>query len=68
MGEINVNYSYPDNPDFDYVAMMERLNLDEEKSNDLYRGKGFIVSSPKKSIKKDIKDPDGIFSTKFGQK
>ena len=68
MGEINVNYSYPDNPDFDYVAMMERINLDEEKNEDLYRGKGFIVSSPKKSIKKDIKDPDGIFSTRFGQK
>ena len=68
MGEININYSYTDNPDYDYIAMLERINLDQEKDDDLYKGKGFVISSPKKSIKKDIKDPDGIFSTRFGQK
>lgn len=68
MGEINVNYSYPYNPNYDYMATMERINLDEEKNSDLYRSKGFIISSPKKSIKKDIKDPDGMYSTRYGQK
>ena len=59
MGEINVNYSYPYNPNYDYMATMERINLDEEKASDLYRSKGFIISSPKKSIKKDINPPIG---------
>lgn len=66
--EITVNYSYPDNPYYDYYTFMERINLDEECKKDISTGNGFIISSPKATIKKDIKDPNGIFSSKFGQK
>lgn len=66
--EIKISYSYPNNPDYEYYTIMERLNLDEEKDHDLATGNGFIISSPHATIKKDIKDPNGIFSPKFGQK
>lgn len=65
--EIKVNYSYPRSDEYEYITGIERINLDEEKKIDLKTGNGFIISSPK-SIKKDVKDPNGIFSTKFGQK
>lgn len=53
--------------EFELISLLEPINLDDEKKNDIYSGNGFIVSAPK-SIKKDIKDPDGLFSTKFGQR
>ena len=65
--QLDVKYSYPNNPEFDILAVLEKINLDEEKRTDVYSGNGFIISSPR-SIKKDIKDPDGIFSSRFGQK
>lgn len=65
---IKVKYSYPDNPDYEYIAYLERINFDEEKENDLKTGKGFIISSHKETLKKDMKNPDGIFSTRFGQR
>ena len=65
---LKVNYSYPMSEDYDYQTSIVRLNLDEECDRDIKSGNGFIISSPKATIKKDIKDPDGIFSTRFGQK
>lgn len=65
---IKISYAYPDNPYYDYYTIIKRINLDEEKRHDLETGKGFIISSPKATIKKDIKDPNGIFSPKYGQK
>jgi hypothetical protein len=66
--DINISYSYPHSPEFDYYTIMERINLDDEKDHDISTGKGFVISSPKATIKKDIKDPNGIFSPKYGQK
>lgn len=66
--QVSINYSWPSNDDYDYTATLERINFDEEKEKDLADGEGFIISTPKATIKKDIKDPDGIFSSKFGQK
>ena len=65
---MKINYSYPLNPEYDYQITMERINLDEEKDYDIATGNGFIISSPKATIKKDLKDPNGIFSPKYGQK
>lgn len=64
--QLNVKLSYPYDPNFIYETLMERIDLDDERKNDLKRGKGFIVSEPQ-GIKKDIKDYNGIFSTRFGQ-
>ena len=54
--QMRVNYSYPDNPEYEYIAYMERINFDEEEVDDLRKGKGFIIDSPKATIKKDIKN------------
>lgn len=66
MPQININLTYPHNPDYDYEAFLEQIDLDEERINDLRIGKGFIITEPQ-SIKKDIKSYNGIFSTRFGQ-
>ena len=50
---------------FKMETYLERINLDKEKENDLKIGNGFIVSQHQ-NIKKDLKEPNGIFSTKFG--
>lgn len=63
---INVNYTYPNNPEFEYTAELKRINLDDERMEDLSKDNGFIVSEPQ-SIKKDIKSPNSIFSYRFGQ-
>lgn len=64
---LNVKYKYGTNPDYDVIAFLEDIDLDREKMEDLKKSKGFIISS-KGKIKKDIKNPDGVFSTKFGQR
>lgn len=66
MGELKINYQYPYHPDYEFKCRLERINLDEERTNDILSGNGFIVSEPK-SIKKDISDINTIFSTRFGQ-
>lgn len=67
--DVNVTYnSYPYSDEWEFEAGSERINLDEECKCDLESGNGFIISSPKAAIKKDIKDPNGIFSDRFGPK
>lgn len=66
MLQLQVNTIYPINPEYRYITRLERLDLDEERINDLRRNKGFIVTEPV-GIKKDVKDYNGIFSTRFGQ-
>ena len=65
---IQINYSYPKSDEYDFVSYMERIDFDQEKEDDIRKGNGFIISSPKATIKKDVKNPDGIFSTRFGQR
>lgn len=65
---IKINFSYPNNPEFDYISKMPRIDFDKEMTRDLQTGNGFIIKSPRGSLKKDIKNDDGIFSTKFGQR
>ena len=65
---ITINYSYPNDDKFEYNARMERIDFDKECEHDLLINEGFIISNPKTTIKKDIKDPNGIFSPAFGQK
>lgn len=65
--EFNVNYSYPFSDDFEFHTALEKINLDKEREHDLITSNGFVVTSPRGSLKSSIKNPDGIFSTKFGQ-
>lgn len=63
--KMNVRTRYSQSTEFDYETRLERINLDDERHHDIITGNGFVVSSPK-AIKDDIKDPNGIFSTKYG--
>ena len=65
MAEIRVNTRYSRSDIFDYETKLERVNLDSARKEDVLSGNGFIVTS-RKAIKEDVKDPNGIFSTKYG--
>ena len=65
MATMNVNMRYSQSDLFDYETRLERLRLDDERRKDIYNGNGFVVTS-KKAIKDDVKDPNGIFSTRYG--
>lgn len=64
--EVTINVSYPQDPNFDIFTELETIDLDKERESDILNNRGFVISSPK-GIVKDIKDPDGIFSLKYGQ-
>lgn len=63
--KMSITLQYPFNDEFDYTTMLERVNLDQQREKDLKDGNGFIITAPK-SIKKDIKNQDGIFSSHYG--
>ena len=65
MAEMKVTTRYSRSELFDFETRLERLDLDDQRRSDVLSGNGFIVSS-KKAIKDDVKDPNGIFSTKYG--
>lgn len=66
MANINIKTIYPNNPEYYYETYLEKIDLDKEREHDILENNGFIISEPQ-NIKKDIKDPNSIFSTKFGQ-
>ena len=66
MAKINVNLSYPYSEDYEYETCLERINLDEERIHDLITDNGFVIGKPH-GIKKDLRDPNGIFSSRYGK-
>lgn len=66
--EIKVNLTYPNSDEYDFFTEIQTIDLDTEMKEDIKEGRGFLISSPKATTKKDIKNPDGIYSTRFGQK
>lgn len=67
--EMTIRVTYPNNPDYEYFTGMETIDLDKEAENDIKDGTGFVISSPRKSsMKKDLINPNGIYSPKFGQR
>ena len=65
MAQIKVNTRYSQSDVYDYESKLERIDIDKERRKDVLSGNGFIVTS-RKAIKEDVKDPNGIFSTKYG--
>ena len=63
--QLNVRTHYSRSDEFDYITFLERINIDQEKKRDLLSGNGFVVTSHK-AIKDDVKNPDGIYSSKYG--
>ena len=67
MAQIQVNLEYPFSAEFDYQTQIVRLDLDKERAKDILSGNGFIIGPPSGKIKKDLQDPNGIFSEKYGR-
>lgn len=65
---IKVNLTYPNSEEFDFFTEIEVIDFDKEAKSDIESGKGFLIQSPKSTNKKDIKNPEGIYSPRFGQK
>jgi hypothetical protein len=65
---IPINLTYPNSNEYDYMTKIEVIDLDLECKLDIESGRGFEITKPKGSNKKEMKNPDGIYSSKFGQK
>jgi hypothetical protein len=63
--ELKFELQYPYNDKYEYKTKLERINLDKQREIDIKSGKGFIITAPK-GIKNDIKNQDGIFSSRYG--
>lgn len=61
-----ISVSYPRSDEFEIATRLAILDYDEERKSDLMKNNGFVVSDFK-GIKKDLKDPNSIFSSKYGQ-
>lgn len=63
---VKIRLQYPRSDEFEFKARLERINLDEEREKDIRNGTGFVIREPQ-SIKKDLKNDNSIFSSRFGQ-
>lgn len=63
--QLKVNTRYSKSDAYDFETRLERINLDDERVADVLDGNGFIVTSAK-AIKDDVKNINGIFSTRYG--
>ena len=66
--KINVRLTYPQSDEFDYLTKISIIDMDAECKHDIETGNGFIISKPMNTNKKNMKNPDGIYSPRFGQK
>ena len=66
--QIRINISYPNSDKYEYQTKIEIIDLDKEAQLDIASGRGFLITSPKSTNKKDMKNPDGIYSSRYGQK
>lgn len=62
---INISVEYPRDPNFTFKTRLKKFNLDEKRAMNIKIGKGFNITAPQ-GIKKDIKNQDGIFSSRYG--
>ena len=66
--ELTVRFTYPNSSEYEFVSKLEIVDLDKEAQEDINSGNGFRVSAPYNTVKKDMKNIDGIYSSRFGQK
>ncbi|MGL5329328.1 MAG: hypothetical protein ACRDD7_08670 [Peptostreptococcaceae bacterium] len=67
MSEIKVKLTYPFSEEYEYTSELNKVNLDDKRKESILHGKGFVVTNVQASLKKNLKDPNGIFSTRYGQ-
>ena len=66
--QLNVTLQYPHSDEYEYLTKINVIDLDVEAQNDIASGNGFLISAPRNSNKKDMKNMDGIYSPRFGQR
>ena len=66
--KLNITLQYPHSDEFEYLTKISVIDLDLEAQKDIASGDGFLISAPKNSNKKDMKNIDGIYSSRFGQR
>lgn len=66
MANIKFSLHYPFSDTYTYQTVLERLNLDEERKKDIANGRAYVILNSR-GIKEDVKDIDGIFSSRFGK-
>jgi len=66
MGTLDIKYSYPNNPNFTYEPHLEVINIDDDKLYNILYEHGFQITEVQSSFKKDLKNPNGIYSQKYG--
>ena len=66
--KLNITLQYPHSDEYEYLTKIAVIDLDLEAQKDIASGDGFIISAPKNSNKKDMKNIDGIYSSRFGQR
>ena len=66
--EISVNLTYPRSEEYEFLTKIEVLDLDLEAKIDIANGTGFEINEPMNSNKKDMKNINGIYASRFGQK
>ena len=64
---IKTKLSYPYSDEYEYTSKLKIINLDQTREECLLSGKGFVIKKQQSSLKKNLKDPNSIFSTRFGQ-
>ena len=64
---IKTKLSYPYSDEYEYMSKLKIINLDQTREECLLSGKGFVIKKQQNSLKKNLKDPNSIFSTRFGQ-
>ena len=65
--QLNVTLTYPHSAQYEFYTKIDVIDLDVEAQQDISSGNGFVISAPKSSNKKDMKNIDGIYSSRFGQ-
>lgn len=66
--KLNITLTYPNSDEWEFFSGIDNIDLDLEAKLDIESGNGFLISKPKSTHKKDIKNIDGIYSSRFGQK
>ena len=61
-----VRYQYPNTDEYEYESVLEIINEKKDKEYNLLYENGFIIDGIQSSLKKDMKNPNGIYSSKFG--
>lgn len=65
---LEIKYTYPDSDKYEFTTEVEAIDLDREAQIDIESGDGFVITKPKSSMKKDLKEINGIYSSRFGQR